>query len=129
VTAVIDGRHFKSDWVAVFHLGGDSLAFLASMNGGRADFMAIDVTFPMKGPGRYTYPTTKRVPRASVSIGAPEINWTTGGEGASGEVVVATMTSSRVTGTFQFTGVPPSWETARLPRARTVTKGRFAIEF
>lgn len=78
----------------------------------------------IQGPGTYPLGTSGGVSGGTISLNEGSAVWMTPLSGAAGTVTIATLTSTRVAGTFQFVANPIA---SGATGTRTVTNGQFDI--
>ena len=124
VTALVDGTMFRSSQSlsATYSTPGNSLMVAASDGN-------LDFSFSTVGP----VGTTNVGPQSQTSATLRTLSGLSGGEWVAnsaagrGSVTIATLTSTRATGTFSFTLVPSAGTTA--VGERSVTNGTFTVRF
>jgi len=118
VTALVDGVAWTAV-AAVATNGGGFIAVGASAAGGEG------LGFAVQGTTTGTYNIGGTSPtNANYSIGGS--SWVAGGMTGSGSIVITTLTSTRVAGTFAFEAVSL---TGGLPATKSVTQGMFDVTF
>lgn len=133
-TAVIDGTAWNGS-TSQFSTAGGSIPGFQTMGGSKVvsatDYTTITLTLGyLSGPG--TYPlgvnhatTAGGLATVSVQQGSTLGVWTTGLTGAAGTLTIATLTSTRMTGTFQFSATPQLGTSAT--GTKVVTNGMFDL--
>jgi hypothetical protein len=96
---------------------------IIAIGGASTQAIGIGIAFPDQGPGTYTIGPTA-VTNANVVDGSD--TWIAGSTNGSGSIVVTTLTSTNVAGTFSFTAAATGGAT---PATRQVTSGAFDVEF
>lgn len=132
-SATIDGQAWTADATSFSVVGGNAVPGALTITGadivGPTNYRALTLTMSFIGAVG-TYPIGINIgttPGATATVldvsGATQLTYTTPFSGAAGTLTVATLTATRMTGTFAFTAPPSSGPGA----STTVTSGSFDI--
>lgn len=129
LTARIDGAVWRSEAgseLSGVFLAAPGLYVIAGskVSAGNNYTMAISLA-NIGGPGTYPLGVGPSVPGGSVVLANQTGGWATANSGADGSITISMLTSTRMTGTFNFTG---SATTGSATGTRTVTDGVFDLQ-
>lgn len=129
MTARIDGAQWASDAIYVESGVQSVVPGLYVISGTRvtgSTATGITITLSdIKGPGTYPLGTGGGVSGGSGIVVESPAGWGTPLSGAAGTITITTLTSSRISGTFEFTAVA---STGGATGTRVVSDGRFDLD-
>lgn len=130
ITATVDGSSFTPAATDVdASYAGGAFAFGASQTSGSTTRTMQVNLIGVTAPGTYTLsPTTPgNIAVLTITTGLTPSTWTTALSPGSGTIQVTTLTATRATGTFSFTGQfsPGTAATGQ----KSVTAGQFDVSF
>ncbi len=124
-TAKIDGVQWQATLAATVQNPAPGLYSITGFRstGTNAYTMVLSLT-NIKGPGTYALGVGVQIPGGTGLLSlAPSGGWTSALNGASGEIVITTLTATRMVATFRFTATPQAGSTG----SREVTEGKIDL--
>ncbi|HMC64323.1 MAG TPA: DUF6252 family protein [Gemmataceae bacterium] len=122
ITALVDGVAWRGAFVA----RATNSSGILSLTGTDSDSRGIAIVVVANGPGTYSLNCCGNPNNANMTLGGQQ--WFTAVAGGTGSVTIASLTSTRVTGTFTMTMQPSQANTPPI-RVAQVTNGQFDLTF
>ncbi len=125
LTAKIDGVQWQATLAVTVQNQAPGLYSITGFRstGTNAYTMVLSLT-NIKGPGTYALGVGVQIPGGTGLLSlAPSGGWSSALNGASGEIVITTLTATRMVATFRFTATPQAGSTG----SREVTEGKIDL--
>jgi hypothetical protein len=124
-TAKIDGVDWNAEYAPVVSNPQAGMYVISGMRVTGATYTMAFTLHNITGPGTYPLGVNLQVFGGTALLSDASSGWNTQLDGAAGEIVITTLTATRIVATFEFVGSPLTNTAA----TRTVTEGQFDITF
>lgn len=124
-TAKIDGAQWQATLaVTVQNLAPGLYSITGFRSSGSNPYTMVLSLSNIRGPGTYAMGVGVQIPGGTGLLSLPPSGgWTSALNGVSGEIVITTLTTTRMVATFRFTATPQAGSTG----AREVTEGKLDL--